>query len=82
MEESSIRAVDGSLQLKRMWLLPLLLLNHVKSDSDGASNVLITYSLFSLTVYIVVSSHNLQYLDLQEREKRHMLVYRKIVERK
>ena len=32
------------------------LFNHVKSGSDDASNVLITDSLFSLTVYIVVSS--------------------------
>ena len=43
MEEPSISAVDGSLQLNRMWLLsPLafikLLLNNVKSGSDDASN--------------------------------------------
>ena len=61
MEEPSISAVDGSLQLKRMWLLSLLafiklLLNHVKSDSVDASNVWITDPLFSSTVYIVVLS--------------------------
>ena len=55
MEEPSINTVDGSLQLKRMWLLSLLafiklLLNHVKSGSDDVSNVLITDS------YVVVSS--------------------------
>ena len=60
VEESSINAVDGSLQLKRRWLLSLaafikLLLNYVKSGTDDASNVLLTDS-FSLTVYIVVSS--------------------------
>ena len=61
MEESSISAVDGSLQLKRIWLLSMLafiklLLNHGKSGSDDASNVLITDFLFSLTVYIVLSA--------------------------
>ena len=61
MEEPSISVADGSIQLKRMWLLSLLvfiklLLNHVKSGSDDVSNVLKTGSLFSLTVYIVMSS--------------------------
>ena len=60
MEEPSISAVDGSLQLKTMWLLSLLtliklLLNHVKSGSyDDASNLLITDCLFSLTMYLQV----------------------------
>ena len=57
MGEPSISAVDGSLQLKRSWLLSQLafiklLLNHVKSGSCDDSNVLTTNSLFSLTVYI------------------------------
>ena len=61
MEEPSASAADGSLQRKRIWHLSLLafiklLLNHVKSGSDDASNVLVTGSLFSLTVYIIVSS--------------------------
>ena len=61
MEEPLISAADGSLQLKRMWLLSLLafiklLLNYVKSGSDDASNRLITDSLFHLTVYIVAPS--------------------------
>ena len=61
MEEPSISAVDGSLQLKRIWLLSMLafinlLLNHGKSGSDDASNVLITDFLFSVTVYIVLSA--------------------------
>ena len=59
MEEPSIGAADGSLQLKRMRLSSLLafiklLLNHVKSGSDDTSNVIATDSLFSLTVYTVV----------------------------
>ena len=59
MEEPSIGAADGSLQLKRMGLSSLLafiklLLNHVKSGSDDTSNVIATDSLFSLTVYTVV----------------------------
>ena len=53
-----------------------LLLNHVKSDSDDASNVLRTGSLFSLTVHILqCHSHNLQYLDLKGRKKGHIDVY-------
>ena len=61
VEEPSISVADGSVQLKRMWLSSLLafiklLLNHVKSSSDDVSNVLKTDSLFSLTVYIVMSS--------------------------
>ena len=60
MEEPSISAVDGSLQLKTMWLLSLLtliklLLNQVKSGSyDDASNLLITDCLFSLTMYLKI----------------------------
>ena len=50
-------------------------MNQVKSGSDDASNALITDSLFSLTAYIVVSRHNLQYLDLQGSKKGHISVY-------
>ena len=61
MEEPSIRAADGSVKLERRWLLSLLafiklLSNHVKNDNDDTSNLLITESSFSLTVYIAVSS--------------------------
>ena len=56
-----IGAVDGSLQLKRRWLLSQLtfiklLLNYLKSSSDNTSIVLITDSLFSLTVYVALWS--------------------------
>ena len=61
MEEPSIRAADGSVKLERRWLLSLLafiklLSNHVKNDNDDTSDLLITDSSFSLTVYIAVSS--------------------------
>ena len=61
MEEPSISAADGSVKLERRWLLSLLafiklLSNHVKNDNDDTSNLLITESSFSLTVYIAVSS--------------------------
>ena len=60
-EEPSITAVDGSLHFKRRGLLSLLVfiklfLNHITSSSDDVSNVLITDSFFSFTLYIVVSS--------------------------
>ena len=61
VEEPSITAVDGSLHFKRRGLLSLLVfiklfLNHLRSSSDDVSNVLITDSFFSFTLYIVVSS--------------------------
>ena len=61
VEEPSITAVDGSLHFKRRGLLSLLVfiklfLNHLTSSSDDVSNVLITDSFFSFTLYIVVSS--------------------------
>ena len=53
MEEPSITDVDGSQQLKRRWLMPLLafiklLLKHWKSSTDNVSNVLISDSFFLL----------------------------------
>ena len=64
MGEPSITSVDGSLQLRRRWILSLLaflkvlkvILSHLKYFCDDVSNALITDSLSSVTIYRVVSS--------------------------
>ena len=83
MEELSITVADCSVQLKR-WLLSLLafiklFLNYLKSSSDDVSNVLILDS-FSSTVYVILSSAYLQYLDLQGSKEGCINVYWRVLD--
>ena len=81
MEQPSVASVDGSLQLKRRWLLSLLafiklFLNHSKNFCDDVSNALKTDFLFSFTVGWY-HPHSLQYQDCQGSKRLHRCILKR-----